>query len=172
VTHELFLLRHAKSSWDNPALADHERALAPRGERACALLAGHFREAGLALDLVLCSSAVRAVQTLEGVREGLPPKTEVEIDGGIYGAGPSILLRRLRDLDEEVGSAMLVGHNPAIEELALALAGEGSDRGARSRMEAKYPTGGLASLSIEGAWWDLDWGRAALLSFVVPKDLG
>jgi phosphohistidine phosphatase len=172
VSRQLLLLRHAKSSWDDPGLADHERPLAPRGERACGLLADHFREIGLAPDLVLCSSAERAVRTLEGVREGLPPNTEVEIDGGIYGAGPSILLRRLRGLDDEIGSAMLVGHNPAIEELALGLAGEGGDAEARGRMESKYPTGGVASLGFDDAWRDLDWGGARLESFVVPKELG
>ena len=172
MSRQLFLLRHAKSSWDDPDLADHERPLAPRGDRACGLLADHLRATGLAPDLVLCSSAVRAVQTLEGVRAGLPAEAAVEVDGGVYGAGPSILLRRLRGLDEEVGSAMVVGHNPAIEELALGLAGEGGDREARARMEAKYPTGGLASFAFDGAWWDLDWGRATLEAFVVPKQLG
>ena len=71
--HLIYLLRHAKSSWDEPALLDHERPLAKRGRKAAALLREHFDEAGVAPDLVLCSSAVRAIQTLEGVREGLPP---------------------------------------------------------------------------------------------------
>ena len=86
--HLIYLLRHAKSSWDEPELLDHERPLAKRGRKALALLREHFHEVGVAPDLVLCSSAVRAVQTLEGVREGLPAGARVEIESDLYAAAP------------------------------------------------------------------------------------
>ena len=121
--HLIYLLRHTKSSWDEPALLDHERPLAKRGRKAAALLREHFDEAGVAPDLVLCSSAVRAIQTLEGVREGLPAGARVEIESDLYAAGAASLLGRLRRLPEEVGSVMLVGHNPGIEDLAAELLG-------------------------------------------------
>ena len=105
----IYLLRHAKSSWDEPELLDHERPLAKRGRKAVVLLGEHFHESGVAPELVLCSSAVRAMQTLEGVREGLPPQARVEIEDGLYAAGAGSLLERLRSLPEEVGSVMLVG---------------------------------------------------------------
>jgi phosphohistidine phosphatase len=130
-----YLLRHAKSSWDEPELLDRERPLAKRGRKAVALLREHFQEAKVAPDLVLCSSAVRAMQTLEGVRQGLPPGTRVEIEAGLYAAGAASLLGRLRRLPEEVGSVMLVGHNPGIEDLAAELAG-GGDPDARAALEA------------------------------------
>jgi phosphohistidine phosphatase len=171
VTHTIYLLRHTKSSWDNPGLADHERPLAKRGRKAAGLLRDHFRDAGVTPDLVLCSSAVRATETLEGVRGGLAPGTRVEIESGLYGAGIDALLRRLRALPEEVGSAMLLGHNPAIEELAAELARDERNADARARMEAKYPTGGLATLDFEGPWSGLDWDGATLEAFVVPKQL-
>jgi phosphohistidine phosphatase len=170
VRHVIYLLRHAKSSWDEPELLDHERPLAKRGRKAVALLREHFLESGVAPDLVLCSSAVRAIQTLEGVREGLPPGTQVETEAGLYAAGAGSLLRRLHRLPEEIGSAMLVGHNPGIEDLAAELAG-GGDPDALAAIEAKYPTGGLATLAFEGVWRELGPQGATLEAFVVPKRL-
>ena len=169
--HLIYLLRHAKSSWDEPALLDHERPLAKRGREAAALLREHFDEAGVAPDLVLCSSAVRAIQTLEGVREGLPAGARVEIESDLYAAGAASLLGRLRRLPEEVGSVMLVGHNPGIEDLAAELSG-GGDPDARAALEAKYPTGGVATLAFEVAWRELDWKGATLEAFAVPRRLG
>jgi phosphohistidine phosphatase len=171
VSHRIYLLRHAKSSWDEPELLDHERPLAKRGRKAVALLRDHFHESGVAPDLVLCSSAVRAIQTLEGVREGLPPGTRVEIETGLYAAGAASLLERLRRLPEEIGSVMLVGHNPGIEDLAAELA-SGGDPDARAAVEAKYPTGGLATLGFEGPWRELDREAATLEAFAVPRRLG
>ena len=96
--HVIYLLRHAKSSWNEPELLDHERPLAKRGRKAVALLRGHAHDSGIAPDLVLCSSAARAIQTLEGVREGLPSEAVVEIEAGLYAAGAGSLLGRLRRL--------------------------------------------------------------------------
>jgi phosphohistidine phosphatase len=171
VRHCLYLLRHAKSSWDDPELADRERPLAKRGRKAVALLCEHLRDTGVAPDLVLCSSATRAVQTLEGVRDGLSGGAAVRIEDELYGADAEALLERLRTLPEELASVMVVGHNPAIEELTVGLAGSG-DPDARARVEAKYPTGGLATLAFEGAWRELELGEAALEALVVPRELG
>lgn len=169
--HLIYLLRHAKSSWEEPELLDHERPLAKRGRKAVALLRGHAHDSGIAPDLVLCSSAARAIQTLEGVREGLPPEAVVEIEAGLYAASAGSLLGRLRRLPEEIGSVMLVGHNPGIEDLAAELAG-GGDPDTRAAMEAKYPTGGLATLAFEGPWRELDREGATLEAFAVPRRLG
>ena len=168
--HLIHLLRHAKSSWDDPELPDHERPLAGRGRKAVALLRDHCRESGIAPDLVLCSSAVRALQTLEGVREGLPGEVRVETGAGLYGASAGTLLERFRVLPEKVGSAMLVGHNPGIEDFAAALAGDG-EPGALASIASKYPTGGLATLAFEGTWQSLGSGGATLRAFVVPRRL-
>jgi phosphohistidine phosphatase len=170
VTHRIYLLRHAKSSWDEPSLADHDRPLAKRGRKATKLLREHLDEEGIEPDLVLCSSATRAVETLEGIRSGLGD-ARVEIEPGLYRAGSDALLRQLQALPEDVGDVMLIGHNPAIEGLAAELAGEGGDRDARGRMETKYPTGGLATLAFDGRWTELDWEGARLKSFVVPREL-
>lgn len=167
----IYLLRHAKSSWDEPELLDHERPLARRGRKAVVLLGEHFREAGVAPRLVLCSSAVRAVQTLEGVRGGLPPGTPAEIEADLYAASGASLLGRLRRLPEELASVMLVGHNPGIEDLAAELIGDG-DPEARAALRAKFPTGGFATLAFEGAWRELGPEAATLKAFAVPRRLG
>jgi phosphohistidine phosphatase len=164
----LFLLRHAKSSWDDPRLADHDRPLAPRGRRAAKRIAQHLREERIAPDVVLCSSAGRAQETLERISPALGGDARVEIEPELYGASASELLARLRRLPEEAGSAMLVGHNPAVQELALSLAGSGFER---ATIEGKYPTAGLATLSFEGPWSELDMGAGELVSFVTPKAL-
>jgi phosphohistidine phosphatase len=165
----IHLLRHAKSSRDDPALTDHERPLAPRGVRTAGTIAEHFRRAGLEPDLVLCSSAVRAVETLEGVRGALPPSTPMEIDDSLYRADARDLLERIRRLPEGVDSLLLVGHNPAIEELAVGLAGAGDDE-ALARMRRKYPTGALATLVVDGDWPGLDWKGGRLEAFWRPRN--
>jgi phosphohistidine phosphatase len=165
----LYLLRHAKSSWDDPSLADHDRPLAPRGRRAAKRMAGHLRDAGIAPDLVLCSPARRARDTLKRISSALPKATEVQIEDGLYGAGHEELLDRLRKLPDDVSSVMLVGHNPGLEDLAMALVAPGS----HDRLQEKFPTGALATLSIPGeSWMALEEGGAELVDFVIPKALG
>ena len=131
--HLIYLLRHAKSSWGEPELLDHDRPLAKRGQKAVALLREHFRESGVVPDLVLCSSAVRATQTLEGVRKGLPPGARVEIEAGIYAADAASLLQRLRRVPEEVGSVDGRRHNRGSRSSPPARGGGNSDAARRWR---------------------------------------
>jgi phosphohistidine phosphatase len=165
---QLLLLRHAKSSHDEPDLADHDRPLAPRGKRAAAAMGRYVREHDLSPTLVLCSSATRAKQTLDGVSDGLGASAELSIESELYEASAAGLLERLRRIGDEVPSAMLVGHNPAIERLALDLAAGGRDL---AELERKYPTGALAVLAVDGAWADLEADGARLVAFVKPRDL-
>jgi phosphohistidine phosphatase len=164
----LFLLRHAKSSHGDPGLADHDRPLAPRGRRAAKAMSSFMSEQGISPALVLCSSALRARQTLDGVAPALAPSADVRTEPELYEAGAGGLLERLRRIPAEVPSTMLVGHNPAIERLALDLAAAGPDLADLAR---KYPTGALAVLAFDGAWRDLDPDRARLVAFVKPRDL-
>jgi len=166
----LYLLRHAKSSWDDAALADHDRPLAPRGLRAGATIARHLREQGIAPDLVLCSSALRTRQTLELVAEGFGTDAapEVVIESGLYEASAEDLLARVRRVPDGIGSVMLIGHQPAIQDLALALVSSASDR---ERLGGKFPTAALATLAVPGAWRDFATGSARLESMVKPREL-
>jgi phosphohistidine phosphatase len=160
----LHLLRHAKSSWANPELADHERPLAPRGRKACRKLAKHLRREGTRTDLVLCSSAQRARETLELIRSALGDAA-IEIEEELYAAGSDRLLARLRELPEEAGSVLLIGHNPGLQDLALTLA-PGS-----TRVAEKFPTGALASLALDTPWLRVGEARAELVAYVVPREL-
>jgi phosphohistidine phosphatase len=170
-TRRLLLLRHAKSSWDDPDLADHDRPLAPRGRRATADLRRHLAEVGAAPDLVLCSTARRAVDTWEAVAPGCPAGTPFELVPELYGASADALVRRLRLLPDGVRGALVIGHNPCLGDLAHALAGTG-DPGLRHHLETEFPTGALATLTFTGAWASLDRGTARLAAYVVPRQLG
>jgi phosphohistidine phosphatase len=165
---QLLLLRHAKSSWEDPGLPDHDRPLAPRGHRAAELMAEHLRRAGVAPALVLCSPARRTRETLELIASGIGEQVRVEFEGELYAASGQSLLERVRALDDEVESAMLIGHNPGLEQLALSLA-RGGEKVAQ--VERKYPTGALATLEFAGRWRELRPGSAKLVDFVRPKQL-
>ena len=164
----LYLLRHAKSSWDDPSLDDHERPLAARGKRASKLMRRYVEDEGVAPSLVLCSTATRAQQTLEGVQAGLPWNVEVRSSDRLYTFSREGLLRVIHGIDERVESAMVVGHNPAMQDLTLELAGEGEGLVDVAR---KFPTCTLATLDFGCPWCELAPGVAALAGFVRPKYL-
>ena len=124
----LYLLRHAKSSWADPALSDHERPLAPRGRRDAKRIAAHLLELGIAPELVLCSTALRTRETLELIRPALDAAAIVELEAALYAAWAETLLERLREVPDERRSVMLIGHNPGLEDLALMLASAGPER--------------------------------------------
>jgi len=166
----LYLLRHAKSSWANGSLTDHDRPLAPRGEKATRALARHIAEKRIAPALVLCSTAVRTRQTLDGIASALGEDVDVWHENALYGASAHELVKRLRKLPPTVPSAMIVGHNPGLEDLALELIGDG-DAGALARLHAKFPTGALATLVVSDTWKALAPGTATLTAFIVPRDL-
>ena len=166
----LFLLRHAKSSWDDASLPDLERPLAPRGERAARRIAGWFGSECIAPELVVCSSARRARDTFALIQPVFPVSTELRVTESLYGADASAILGVLRAVGSEIASVMLVGHNPGLEDLAIGLAGDG-DPGAMAQLRAKFPTAALACLDATQCWALLDWGDAHLTKLVVPREL-
>jgi phosphohistidine phosphatase len=163
----LFLLRHAKSSHDDSSLPDHERPLAPRGRQAAKAMSAHLLEREIRPALVLCSPATRARQTLAGVLPALDG-SDVSVEPELYEASARGLLMRLRRVSATVPSAMVIGHNPAIERLALNLAATGPGLADLAR---KYPTGAMATLEFQGDWSELDADRARLADFVRPRAL-
>lgn len=161
-TKHLLLLRHAKSSWDDPSLADEDRPLAPRGRKAARRLRTHLRREQVPVGLVLCSSAKRAHETLDLVA----PPGEILIEHELYRATAAELLERLRRVPDEVDAVMLIGHEPAIRDLAVGLVGRESELADR-----KFPTAGLATLIFTGPWSTLAPDRAGLAAFVTPREL-
>ena len=166
----LYLLRHAKSSWADPELADHDRPLAPRGRRAARAIADHLREQRVEPALVLCSSARRARETLKPLLRAFGGKTEVHFEPGLYAATVEELLERLRSVAEQTPSVMLVGHNPGLQELGLLLARPGPRRDALGR---RFPTGALAIVDLDvTGWHQATGGSGELTSLILPRELG
>lgn len=166
----LILLRHAKSSWDDASLDDHDRPLADRGRRAAPAMAAHLHDQGFTPELVLCSTAVRTRETLELVTDELdsPP---VEYDPGLYLAGPGRLLRTVRATDDDVRSVMVIGHNPGIHTFALGLCDRSTGSDLR-RLEKKFPTAAVAVLKFNvDSWAEIDQGKGRLVEFMRPKGL-
>jgi phosphohistidine phosphatase len=170
--HQLLLLRHAKSSWEDAALPDRDRPLNKRGRRAAAAMRQAMHELGLTPDLVLVSPARRTQETLAGL-EPWDETPLVEPAETLYLASAQQLLSVLRGVNETVRSVLLVGHNPGLHELAVMLAGSHAadpDKMAK-RLAAGFPTGALAELVVAGTWQQLDARGGSLVRFLVPRDL-
>ena len=117
-------------------------------------------------ELVLCSTATRARQTLEGIEPALG-RGAIRVEPDLYGAAAAALLARVQGIQAGVRSVMIIGHNPGLQDLALLLA-----RDASMELEEKFPTAALATLAFRGRGWDvLDRGTAELIEFVRPRDL-
>ncbi len=166
----IHLLRHAKSSWDDPGLADRDRPLAARGLKAARLIAAHIAREGLRVDFVLCSSATRARQTLEPMVPALGEGVDVRIDDELYGADAGEVLASLQGIEEKTGAVLVVGHNPALQELTENLVHDGQKQ-AIELLRRKFPTGALATITAETTWRQLGFGSGYLESFVVPRQL-
>ncbi len=169
---QLLLLRHAKSSWDDPRLSDHARPLNTRGRRAAAAMARAMRDLGLSPDIVMVSSARRTLQTLEALAPLEGPPVVVPMDD-LYLASWTSLFDTIRSVPETARSLLLIGHNPGLHDLALALAGTASMAagGDALRLAEGYPTGSLAEFSIAVPWGRIEAGAGRLVRFLVPADL-
>jgi phosphohistidine phosphatase len=167
----LSLLRHAKSSWSDARLKDFERPLNERGERDAPRIGAYMARRGLAPDLVLCSPAVRARQTLGLVLPCFRRAPSVVYEQDVYLASAATLLKLVHQVTDKVRHAMIVGHDPGMHSLALELAGRGSKEDLQA-LEEKLPTGGLAVIVLDaGAWPDVQPGEGRLQIFMTPKRL-
>jgi phosphohistidine phosphatase len=166
----LFLLRHAKSSWGDPSLADFDRPLNGRGRQAAVRLGLYLRDARVRPEIVLCSAARRTRETWDLIEPALAGAA-ICIDPVFYEADSDALLTRLRRIEDRFASALLIAHNPGLADLAGRLAGGAGDPDALSRLAEKYPTAGLAALETNAGWADLGPGTCRLMSFTCPADL-
>lgn len=160
------LLRHAKADW--PQVPDHERPLAERGRKDAPAVGRRFDADGLALDLALCSTAARTRETWKLVAHELTHRPRTVYEERIYDAGLGDLLALLTETPDDIGSLILIGHNPGMHALADALAGS-ADPDARARMNrAGFPTAAFAVLTFSGSWKTVEHGVGRLTEFWAP----
>lgn len=167
----LTLLRHAKSGWNDPVARDFDRPLNDRGRRAAQTMGRHMRAIGLAFDQVVASPAVRVVETLEDVEKGYGRELHPAFDRRVYLASGVTLLDIVNGLPDSAATALMIGHNPGLEDLAMMLV---PDTGAalRDALETKYPTATLAEIALDiDSWADAAAGAGTLNRFIRPRDL-
>ena len=167
MTRTVHLMRHAKSDW-NTGLPDHDRPLNKRGRRAAGNIQKLISDQEMYVDLILCSSAMRTRETMEGIIGGFPEVPEVSIEDGLYGASAGELLTRLQAVEERIATVMVIAHQPGIQTLALSLAGGGLEY---PKLEAGFPTAALATIDFDSDWADLAPGAGSLRSYVLPREL-
>lgn len=166
MTLRLILTRHAKSSWDDPTLPDHDRPLNDRGRRAAAALGRWLASRGDLPGEVLCSDARRTRETWEGIAPHLPGAPAAILKPALYHAGPDVMLAVLRHATAPV--VMMLGHNPGIADFAQRLLARPPADPAFHR----YPTGATLVATFEADRWDeVGFGTGAALDFVVPRRL-
>lgn len=164
----LYIFRHAKSSWKTDGLDDFHRPINARGRKAAPAMGRYMQQHGIQPDLILCSAAVRARETLALILTALDGEPTIEIEEGLYLASAGTLLERLRRLGDGPDSVMVIGHNPGLHDLALSLAAPGEQQ----VPAAKYPTAALTELVFEGPdWRDVGPGTGNLVRFVTPRSL-
>lgn len=168
---QLLLLRHAKSSWDDPKLPDFERPLNPRGRAAAASMRGAMAGLGLAPDQVLVSTARRTLETLDAL-EPWDETPLIDRMDALYLAPAAGLLRAVQDLQPTVRSVMVIAHNPGLHDLVMLLLGTPAAESAdHRRLREGYPSGALVELVVPGPWAELQEGGARLVRFLCPRDL-
>ncbi|MBI2253863.1 MAG: histidine phosphatase family protein [Proteobacteria bacterium] len=166
----LILMRHAKSAWDAGDVADHDRPLSDRGRAAAPAVGRWLKEQKLLPDLVMCSTAARAAQTLELLRPNLPKDVTVQMADCLYMALPREMLAALAKI-KDAATILLIGHNPGIGSLAHWLSAQGEPK-TLERMQDKFPTGAIAVIDFDITHWrELDDEQGRLRIFKAPKEL-
>lgn len=159
----LLLLRHAKSSWKNGQLADHDRPLNKRGKRDAPRIGKLLLESGLQPELILSSTAKRARKTASKVARKCAYEGVIELNGTLYLAAPDDYIRVLRDAPDHFTRVMVVGHNPGLEQLLAVLTGN----------DAHLPTAALAQIQVDiDTWSELQGDRCGrLIDLWRPREL-
>jgi phosphohistidine phosphatase len=167
----LVLLRHAKSAW--PDVPDHDRPLGNRGKRDAPRAGRWLRQAGYLPDLVVCSTSRRTRETWQLAAAKLGSAVQVRFEPRVYQANTADLVDLVGQTPDDVGTLLLVGHEPTMHELTLLLASavaNGSDPAALDRVRLKFPTAAISVLRFAGGWSGLGPSGAELADFVVPAD--
>lgn len=168
---KVILLRHAKSSWDNPQLDDHDRPLSKRGEEAAPVIGAWLRRKNHLPDTVLCSSSTRTRETVKGMRRAMPQLPDPVIETGLYHASPQSMRDRLSRLPKNCDTVMLVGHQPGLSSLVRKLS-DGKERRRCRRAYEHFPTAAAAVLEFDvDDWSAIEYAKARFVDFAKPREL-
>lgn len=159
----LILMRHGKSAYPD-GVEDHDRPLAPRGQREAALAGDWLRKSQPSIDGVLCSTSVRTRQTLAATGIEAPTR----FDERIYGASPHQVIDLIHGVDDSVSTLLIVGHAPGMPWTTWELASNRSSQQAED-VSKKFPTSAMAVLEFDQPWIDIDTGLAELMTFHIPR---
>tara|TARA_Y100000746_G_scaffold185602_1_gene164194 strand:- start:1031 stop:1525 length:495 start_codon:yes stop_codon:yes gene_type:complete len=160
---QIYVLRHAKSSWDNSNLSDFDRPLADRGISDAKKMSNFLKDMNIKIDKVLCSNAIRAKETFDLTADGF----NFEIDKAtyldkLYFGDTTTIIQDLKELDESLNNILIVGHNPTLHYLVEILTNEPINR---------FTTCNLATISYDGEWVSLNSQQCSLKSLIRPKEL-
>ena len=158
----LFLLRHAKSSWDNAALGDFDRPLSKRGISNAIQLSEYIQKHSISFDLVLSSPSERTQSTLDLVMSSLDPIPSSNLKECIYHASAPSLIQLITEQDDEINNLLIIGHNPGLHILTETLTNESI---------VKFPTCAFAKITNFNHWKDVDTGILTLEAVITPKEL-
>lgn len=159
----LYIVRHAKSSWDDPDQDDIDRPLNDRGKKDAPRMAKRLKERGIAPDLIMSSTAARALETAQLMAKVLDySEKQIQKDRSLYHAGSESLLKAIQKVDDKNEMVMLFGHNPGLTEFANDFLGEDI---------SNIPTAGVLACQLKaGSWKEASMGGAKLLFFDYPKN--
>ncbi len=160
----LHLLRHAKSDWSKGAESDHDRPIGSRGKRSAKELAGFLRSKEIQADMVFVSDSKRTLQTFKSIQKRHTISQKIIVSNEVYLADKEALLEIIKKIDELKNSALILGHNPSLEDFACYLIGEGN------RVFAKFPTASFLTLQLDiDSWIEISEGCGKILQFWIPK---
>lgn len=166
MTLRLILTRHAKSSWDDPLMSDHDRPLNERGKAAAQDLGGWLASRGYLPEQVLCSDAQRTWETWSTIAGQLPTQPVLDLKPSLYHASADVMLAVLRRAS--AGVVMMVGHNPGIAEFAHRIV----SRAPLNAEFKRYPTGATLVCDFAAeSWEEVNWAMGSVDDFVVPREL-
>ncbi|MDR3493487.1 MAG: histidine phosphatase family protein [Ancalomicrobiaceae bacterium] len=167
----LLLLRHAKSAWDEPDADDYDRPLNTRGRRSAPLMGRHCAQHNLVPQLILCSSARRTRETLAGLLPYFADDLDVRLCRDLYMTSAATAFERLKAVSDAAKSVMLIGHNPALQQLAVDLIGSGNPA-LREEIGDKFPTAALCVIDFDARRWaDVTSRTGRIVAFFRPREL-
>lgn len=165
----LLLLRHAKSSWNDPAAEDFDRPLNARGRAAAPVMGSHVAALGLTPDRILCSSARRTRETLALLLPYFDDDVDIRVTHDLYMAGEDRMIDQIRAHGGTAATLLVIAHNPGLQETAVALAGSG-DAAILTAFGEKFPTAGLAVIDFPAVKWvDLESKSGKAIAFLKPR---